>query len=100
MAIYDFSKTEKSELNTSMLTQRRLSEEEGHSAASEMNEAPQQKASRRDQIFSALAARLFFLLLVLADLLWLCYALVQMAFAVVGFLVTRGRVPYFNNLSE
>jgi hypothetical protein len=99
MAIYDFSKAEKSALNASMLTQKRSSEED-NSTASEMNEDLQLKANRWDPIFSTLAARLFFLLLVVADLLWLCYALVQMAFAVAGFLATRGKVPYFKNLSE
>lgn len=34
----------------------------------------QASVSRRDRFFSSLTARLFFLLLLVADLLWFCYA--------------------------
>ncbi len=100
MAIYDFSKAEKSELNPSLIPQRGYAEEEGTSAASEMKEALQPKTNKRGQIFSAIAARLFFLLLFAADLLWICFALTQLAFSVIGYSVTGGRTAYFKNLSE
>src|SRR5271170_4108942 len=99
MAIYDFSKAEESEVKTSALTQRCHADEEGSSAGSG-NEVFQTKEKKRDRIFSAMAARLFFLLLVAADLLWIGYALVLLAISVVGFSFTGGRVPYFKNLSE
>jgi hypothetical protein len=100
MAIYDFSNAEKGELKTSALPQRRLAEEEGASTESEINETLQPRRNKRDQIFSALATRLFFLLLVVADLLWVGYSLALLIFSAAGFSLTGGRVVYFKNLNE
>lgn len=100
MAIYDFSKVEKSESNASVFPQSRHPDEQNTSAASEQDPSPNLKVNKRDQIFSAIAARLFFLLLVAADLIWICYALAQMVFSAIGYSVTGGRVPYFKTLSE
>lgn len=98
MAIFDFSKVEKSDLDPSLLPPKRQSEEEKTFAEAEAS--AQSIPSKRDRIFSATAARLFFLLLFVADLLWICYALSQLAFAVVGYCVTGGRHTTFKNLSE
>jgi hypothetical protein len=95
MAIYDLSKAEKS-----TLPQRSQIHEEGTSADSGMHEAIQPEVRRRDRIFSSIATRLFFLLLVAGDLLWICFAISRMAFAALGYSVTGGRVPYFKDLSE
>ena len=67
MAIYDFSKAEKEELKTSPLPQKTHLEEEV-SAKPEMTEALPMPASKGSRFFSSLAARLFFLLLLIADL--------------------------------
>ncbi|MBS0605174.1 MAG: hypothetical protein JSS60_09105 [Verrucomicrobia bacterium] len=98
MAIYDFSKADKTGASASALPQRRFPDE-GASAAPEMTDTPPQ-LSRRDQIFSALAARLFFFLLFLADLLWIGYALIRLAVALIGMAVTGGKVGYFMLLCE
>lgn len=84
MAIYDFSSTDKN----------------GLSATAQVEAAPPPQVRRRDQIFSATATRLFFVLLIAGDLLWTCFAFGRMAFAVIGYCVTGGRVPYFKDLSE
>jgi hypothetical protein len=98
MAIYDFSKAEKSEPAASMLPQRSQSEEESFANAGMHEALP--KSNGRDQIFSAVAARLFFLLLAIADLLWVCFALIRMTFSIVGYSVTAGKVSYFKALIE
>jgi hypothetical protein len=88
MAIYDFSKAEKE------LPQRAQTVGEGV-----LHETPA-PSSRRDQLFAATAARLFFLLLLVADVLWICFALAKLAFSMVGYSVTAGKVVYFKELSE
>ena len=50
---------------------------------------------QRDRFFSCLAARLFFLLLLIGDLFWACYALTLLLVGTLGSLVTFGKVPYF-----
>lgn len=99
MAIYDFSSSAKGELKTVEIPKRCFTEEDGCSE-SEMNETLQPKVNRRGQIFSAIAARLFFVLLAVADLLWICYAFILLTFSLVGFSCTGGKAPYFKALSE
>lgn len=97
MAIYDFSSA-KGELKPVEIPKKRYTEEEV-SLETETNEAMQPKAGR-GQIFSAIAARLFFALLAVADLLWICYSFVLLTFSLIGFACTGGKVPYFKALSE
>lgn len=47
----------------------------------------------KSSLFSALAARLFFLLLLLGDLLWLTYGVVLLLVSLIGTLITRGKAP-------
>lgn len=99
MAIYDFPDAEKGELKASVMPQR-LSVEEKDFAASGIDGALPPKSSMRGQIFSAIAARLFFLLLVAADLIWICYSFLVFIVSVIGYSATRGRANYFKNLIE
>ena len=97
MAIYDFSKVEKDELKTSPLPQKQYSEEEIF-ADPAMKEEPQ--ASPRGRFFSSLAARLFFFLLFVGDLLWTCYALVLLSLSLVGMTLSFGKARYFHTLRD
>lgn len=47
----------------------------------------------KSSFFSSLAARLFFLLLLLGDLLWLTYGVVLLLVSTIGTLMTRGKTP-------
>jgi len=100
MAIYDFSKTEKNPLNTAPLPHNHRFEEEEAFAESEMNETLQVKSNKQDRFFSALAARLFFLLLLIGSLLWTCYALIRFSFSLIGRMLTANKVNYFKALGE
>ena len=85
MAIYDFSKSVQGELKIS-------SSEQKETSILLEGDAPSEPAPRqRDQLFSAVATRLFFLLLLAADLLWICYAAVQLCISLIGFSVTGER---------
>lgn len=48
--------------------------------------------------FSSLAARVFFFLLLLGDILWFCYALILLTFAMIGSLLTLSRMKLFVEL--
>lgn len=98
MAIYDFSKVDKTRANASACLKPHLSDV-GASAEPEITDAPR-VLRQRDQIFSALAARLFFLLLLIANLLWIGYALIRLVVALIGRAVTGGKTSYFTLLSE
>jgi hypothetical protein len=100
MAIYDFSKAEKNDLNTSPLSQNPSFEEENAFAESEMDKTLQIKSSKRDRFFSAVAARLFFLLLLIGNLLWTCCALIRFSFSLIGQMVTANKVSYFKKAGE
>ena len=99
MAIYDFSKLEKNELKSSPLPQNHYSEEE-ISAESQTAEELQPQASSRGRFFSSLAARLFFLLLLIADLLWTCYAFTLLSISLIGLALSCGKARYFYGLKE
>ena len=45
----------------------------------------------KSSFFSSFAARLFFFLLLLGDLLWLAYGLILFIFSTMGILITRGK---------
>jgi len=47
--------------------------------------------SVKDRLFSTTATRLFFVLLLLADALWVCYAVAQIVFCVLAFSITAGK---------
>ncbi len=100
MAIYDFSKTEKNDLNASTLCQHRSFEEKEFSAEPEMPETLQNRVKTRDRFFSSLAARLFFLLLLGGNLLWTCYALIRLSFSLIGRLLTADKVAVFKSIGE
>lgn len=65
--------------------------------AEELTEAP---TSKRERFFSALAARLLFLLLLVADLLWGVYALILLSLTLVCSLLTRGKMPFVKRLKH
>lgn len=96
MAIYDFPDVQKSGPKGGIELQGCRAEEK----ASQGLETGSSKASVRGQIFSAIAARLFFLLLLSADLIWICYSLTLFLISVTGFSISGGRIPFFKNLYE
>jgi hypothetical protein len=98
MAIYDFSKVEKNELKTSPIPQNRYSEDA--SAESEVTEELQTQANARSRFFSSLAARLFFFLLLVGDLLWICYALSLLTVSLLGMLLSWGKLRQFNAIKD
>jgi hypothetical protein len=100
MAIYDFSKAEKEELNASTLCKHRSFEKEEFSAEPEMAETVQSRVKARDRFFSSLAARLFFLLLLGGNSLWTCYALIRLIFSLIGRLLTADRASFFKSIGE
>src|SRR5690349_4097073 len=101
MAIYDFPDAEKRDLKASAMVQRRhFQEEEGAAPSSEINETQPTKNDTRSQIFSAVAARLLFLLLLAADFVWVCYSFFGFLYSSIGYTVTRGKVDYFKNLFD
>jgi hypothetical protein len=57
--------------------------------------APIQKKS---SFFSSLAARVFFFLLLIGDVLWLCYALALLTLSLIGSLITLSRLALFSEL--
>jgi len=59
---------------------------------------PDTSYKKRDRFFSSLAARLFFLLLLAADLLWGAYSLCLVAASAIGSIFTLFHVPFFKNL--
>lgn len=87
MAIYDFSKADKSAAVVQPHVTDNTSEE-------------QPPISRRDQIFSTVATRLFFLLLLCADVLWIGYALLKFCIALAGLAFSGGKVSYFKHLID
>lgn len=99
MAIYDIfefdrSEMEKEQFSSEFLTEEVVGDEEPQAAVH------QTQLSRRDRFFSSLTARLFFLLLLLADILWFFYAV--MVFAVSGLLrlATGSKILFLNHLSS
>jgi hypothetical protein len=100
MAIYDFSKADKNELNASTLRKHASFEEEEFSTEPEMAETLQSTAKTRDRFFSSFAARLFFLLLLGGSLLWTCYAFFRLSFTLIGRLLTADRMSFFKSTGE
>lgn len=98
MAIYDFSKAEKNEYKTSPLPQNLYSEEE--SVTAEPEQAEEMPGKARGRFFSSLASRLFFFLLLIADVLWTCYSLSLLVLSLVGSAVSLKKISYFRVLRE
>jgi hypothetical protein len=61
-------------------------------------EAVVEQPQKKSGFFSSLAARLFFLMLLIGDVLWLCYALALLSFSLIGSLITLSRVSLFSEL--
>ena|ERR1700722_2884937 len=96
MAIYDFSKSEDTEFKTPPLPQSREYEEESF----DQSQSLRGSAPKRDRFFSAFAARLFFALLLIGNVVWACYALARFSFCMLGRLLTGGRATYFKAAGE
>ncbi len=94
MAIYDFSKAEKEELN---IPHQRF-EEQDFSSASDLSDTFQPKVKTRDRLLSGFAARFFFLVLLVGDLVWICVALLRLVFSLTGRMVTGGKFSYFKTI--
>lgn len=56
-------------------------------------EEPVVIAPAKNRFFSSVAARLFFFLLLLGDLLWMTYGIVLLLGSAIGALITRSKVP-------
>ena len=91
MAIYDISEVTKSEAT------------EESSSSKEFLENPEELLDKplkqKDRIFSAILARLFFVLLFLGDCLWVVYALVLFTLSGAGILLSLGKVEVFLKLN-
>lgn len=79
MPIYDFSTSAESDYLPDPLPSR-LAED---------------RRPKSGRWFSQVAARLFFLLLLVVDVVWMAYALIGLLFSVVGRYATAGRVSWF-----
>jgi hypothetical protein len=97
MAIYDFSKAEKSELKISPFPNQKYEEE---NFAEPKQGVEETSSSPRGRFFSSLAARLFFLILWIADLLWAGYALVLVCLSLLVIALSWGKWNYFKQLRE
>ena len=98
MAIYDFSKVDKNGMKVPVIPEVRSKEAPAAEQVAPGESQPQ--SCRRDQIFSAVAARLFFVLLLIGDLLWICFSLIRLCVALAGIACTGGKVPFFKTLGE
>lgn len=78
MPIYDFSRSAESDYLPDPLPSRLIEE----------------RAPKTGRWFSQVAARLFFLLLLVVDLVWMGYALIGLCFSVVGRYATAGKVSW------
>lgn len=64
------------------------------------SEAPTVSVGRKEHLFSAMAARLFFFLLLVADTIWFFGALVLFLISALGYGVTGGRVAMFSKINQ
>jgi hypothetical protein len=95
MAIYDIFNAGKSEMKSSTVAEPAFASEEEVSAEKEKSEAPEVIERARDRFFSSLCARLFFLLLLTADVIWVVYAFFLFGVSSLAFLMTVGKVECF-----
>lgn len=68
--------------------------------AAQPEQIDQSPTSKRDRLFSALAARLLFILLFVADLLWSVYALILLSLTLVFSALTAGKMPFVKKLTH
>jgi hypothetical protein len=91
MAIYDISEVTK------------LESAEEVSSSKESLENPEELVDKplkqKDRIFSAILARLFFVLLFLGNCLWIVYALLLFTLSGVGILLSFGKLKVFSELN-
>lgn len=99
MAIYDFSKVDKNGMKVPVIPEVH-SKEADAAVEPEAPKDSQPETCRRDRFFSAVAARLFFVLLLIGDLLWICFSLIRLLVSLAGLACTGGRVPFFKTLGE
>jgi len=83
MAIYDFSKVEETEFTSP-----------------EPQKQKEAEPDAKSRLFSSLVARLFFLLLLAADVLWACYAVLLLTIALLGQLLSANKVTQFEALRK
>ncbi|MGL4539858.1 MAG: hypothetical protein ACRCU0_02640 [Candidatus Rhabdochlamydia sp.] len=91
MAIYDISEVTKLES-----TEEISSSKESLENPEELVDKP---LKQKDRIFSAILARLFFVLLFLGNCLWIVYALLLFTLSGVGILLSFGKVKIFSKLN-
>jgi hypothetical protein len=98
MAIYDIFELDKIEMEKEQLSAAIHREEmrNGEEADQAHHQAP---LNKRDRFFSSLTARLFFLLLLCADLIWFLYAATLFTLSGVLRVVTLFKVPFLNRLN-
>lgn len=90
MAIYNIFNAEKSSLDYAPV------EEQQEVVVAQAPPA----VEKRSGVFSAIAARLFFSLLLLGDFLWAGYSFLLFAFGAIGQLFTVSKVKYFREVRE
>ncbi|MDR2540070.1 MAG: hypothetical protein LBC45_05755 [Chlamydiales bacterium] len=90
MAIYDISEVTKVESTEEPFSSKKFFE----NAEESVGKAFKQK----DRLFSAILARLFFVLLFLGNCLWIIYACLLFVVSGVGMLFSLGRVKSFSKL--
>jgi hypothetical protein len=98
MAIYDIFEYDRSEMEKGGVSSEFLNEEavNGEEPQAAIH---QTRLSQRDRFFSSLTARVFFLLLLMADILWFFYAAALFAISGVLRLATLSKVPFLNKLN-
>lgn len=99
MAIYDiFDAAKQADLSSSALEAAKRKQIPSAFAENENKEGGIEM--KRGRFFSSLAARLFFLLLLIADLFWAIYAIVLLVYAGMGRLVTVGKLQHFLKVQD
>lgn len=98
MPIYDIFEFDKSEMEKEQLSST-IPNEEGMGDEGPHAAVHQTLISRRDRFFSSLTARLFFLLLFLADLVWFFYAVTLFALSGMLLLATLFKIPFLSQLN-
>lgn len=91
MAIYDISEVTKIESIEEPSFRRELFEN--------LEESVDNPLKQKDYFFSAILARLFFVLLFLGDCLWIIYALLLFTISGIGMLLSLGKIKGFSKLN-
>ncbi|PWU13580.1 MAG: hypothetical protein C5B45_05775 [Chlamydiae bacterium] len=91
MAIYDISEVTKVESTEEPSSDKKFFENPEESIGKPLKQ--------KDRIFSAILARLFFVLLFLGDCLWVIYAFILFTVSGVGLLLSLGKIKGFSKLN-